>query len=52
MLSGRRPCVDAYRPHRRDYAGKQKETITIRDHTYDLTHYGSEFDGAKIVEVR
>jgi DNA sulfur modification protein DndD len=40
------------RHNRVDGAGKQKETITIRDHTYDLTHYGSEFDGAKIVEVR
>lgn len=40
------------RHNRVDGAGKQKETIAIRDHTYDLTHYGSEFDGAKIVEVR
>lgn len=40
------------RHNRVDGAGKQKETITIRDHTYDLTRYGSEFDGAKIVEVR
>jgi DNA sulfur modification protein DndD len=40
------------RHNRADGAGKQKETIAIRDHTYDLTHYGSEFDGAKIVEVR
>ena len=40
------------RHNRVDAAGKQKETIAIRDHTYDLTHYGSEFDGAKIVEVR
>jgi len=40
------------RHNRGDGAGKQAETIEVRGESYDLTAYGSEFEGTRITEVR
>ena len=40
------------RHNRGDANGKQAETIAIRGETYDLTSYGSDFEGTRITEVR
>ena len=35
-----------------DGAGKQDETIEIGGKTFELTSYGSEFEGTRVIEVR
>ncbi|MEQ1515138.1 MAG: AAA family ATPase [Usitatibacteraceae bacterium] len=39
------------RHNRADGNGKPLETIAVRGRTFDMTVYGSEFDGTRIVEI-